>query len=190
MKKGLFAISLLLILSACTKDRLFTPAGSVDNPDPDNPNPVSLLPLKVNEVMASNELTLINPVTGIADDWIEIYNPNDVAVDLAGYFITDDVTKPKKVPAIPSGNPITIIPAKGYKLIWVIGSGNTPAGPLQVAFGLSTNGEYVGLYKPDETLQDSLTYPLITKDVSYGRLPDGGSNLQLFTIATPGASNN
>ena len=49
----------------------------------------------INEVSSSN-VTGIQNSNGDYDDWIEIYNPNGSAVDLAGYGLSDDPAFPYK----------------------------------------------------------------------------------------------
>ncbi|MBL0103539.1 MAG: lamin tail domain-containing protein [Bacteroidetes bacterium] len=49
----------------------------------------------LNEVCSSN-VTGIQNSNGDYDDWIEIYNPNGSAIDLAGYGLSDDPVFPYK----------------------------------------------------------------------------------------------
>ena len=55
---------------------------------------------------------------GEFDDWIELYNGADVAIDVGGMYLTDDVSAPTKW-RIPLGDPAqTTIAPRGYLLIW------------------------------------------------------------------------
>ncbi|MDP2236235.1 MAG: lamin tail domain-containing protein [Bacteroidales bacterium] len=114
-------------------------------------------------------------------DWIEIYNDSDVAVNLTGYKIYDSGgqsgTKPKK--EFPAG---TIIPSKGFFVI--VTDDNEPSG-----FGLSSGGEEVWLENADGILIDNIVFPAMSITQSYGRYPDGSTNLQLLETLTPGAAN-
>ena len=142
-------------------------------------------PLCVNEFLASNHT--YPDEFGENDDFIEVYNRTDHAIDLAGYGVTDDLTQHTKY-VIPSGSPaVTTIPPKGFLLIWC--DGQPEQGPLHTGFKLSASGEQIGLYEPSGDALDELTFGAQTDDVSYGRVPDGGSTWQYFTTATPGASN-
>src|SRR5256885_16922967 len=47
--------------------------------------------LLINEFMASNAKTLADE-DGDFSDWIELYNPGPAAVDLDGWFLTDDAS--------------------------------------------------------------------------------------------------
>src|SRR5438105_14317680 len=42
----------------------------------------------INEFMASNKKTLLDE-DGASSDWLELYNPGTVAVNLQGWFLTD-----------------------------------------------------------------------------------------------------
>ena len=48
------------------------------------------VPLVINEVMASNDITIADPQDEY-DDWIEIYNYGDTAFDIGGMYLTDDL---------------------------------------------------------------------------------------------------
>ncbi|NIP93008.1 MAG: lamin tail domain-containing protein, partial [Akkermansiaceae bacterium] len=56
--------------------------------------------LVISELMASNQDTL-DDEDGDSEDWIEIFNQSGTAVNLDGWFLTDDDTNLRKWP-IPS----------------------------------------------------------------------------------------
>ena len=75
-------------------------------------------------------------------DWIEIYNPSSLPIDISGYKIYDvggqGGTKPKK--GFPAG---TVVPAKGF---YVIVTDTNTSASITDGFGLSgTSGETVWL---------------------------------------------
>jgi hypothetical protein len=140
----------------------------------------------------ANAQVVINEIQsrGVAGnlDWIEIYNPGDVAVNLGGYTIYDNgaggatPTKPKK--AFPAS---ATIPAKGFYVI-ITDTADFTGDPS--GFGLSSSGEKVWLH---DTLRgmivDTVTFgATATAAQSYGRSPDGGAWQVLNTI-TRGATN-
>lgn len=181
------ALSLLFVL-ACTKDRII-PSTQANPNNPNNPNVpvIGDTILKINEFMASNGATIQSPDTAVFPDWIEIYNPTDFAIDVGGYFVTDDslnLTKRR----IPTGSSATVIPSKSFKLIWCINTAYL--GPLYVDLGLSSAGEFVGLVKPDTTLMDFYRFGPQTQDVSEGRIPNGSGAWTVLPTPSPGASNN
>jgi len=141
----------------------------------------------INELMASNA-TYQTDEFGEYDDWIEIYNPTAQPVDLALYHITDNPNNLTKY-QFPTGQPEkTTIPANGFLIVWA--DNQSTQGALHTNFALSASGEYVGLVMPNgTTIIDSVTFPGIASDVSYGRSNDCGSGWIVFGKPTLGASN-
>jgi hypothetical protein len=120
----------------------------------------------INELVASNK-TGAKDENNQFEDWIELYNKSDVVVDLSGYFVTDDITKPKKW-TIPTG---TKISGKGYLTLWADEDGTQ--GALHTNFKLSADGEFVYLYTPQEQLADSVSFGIQQNDVAFARNPNG-----------------
>ena len=140
----------------------------------------------INEFLAGSD-SCCDDGTGEIEDFIELFNPGTTAVDIGGWYATDDVSEPTKH-QIPSDSLNTIIPAGGYLILWA--SSEPDRGSLHVDFKLSKGGEYIGLVLSDGvTLVDSLTFGSQTDDISYGRVPDGGSLWSDITTPSPGTSN-
>jgi hypothetical protein len=144
----------------------------------------------INEVLALNE-TGITDEFGEYEDWIELYNPNDFAVDVGGYYLTDDLNINKKY-HIPATNPdITMIPAKGFLVF--LADNQTEQGILHTNFKLTSDGEEVGLsrtFGPAVHFIDTLTFPPLEANTSYGCTTDGAATFTTFETPTPGAANN
>jgi hypothetical protein len=148
-------------------------------------NDTEIPELFINEVLAKN-INSYADENAEYDDWIEIYNPNLFAVDLADYMMKDGVD----TYTFPQGSEATVIAPSNFIVIWA--DGQSGQGPLHTNFKLSSTGEFVGLYAPDGTTEiDAVTYPEILDDTSYGRETDGGSNWVVFdqSDVTPNASN-
>ncbi|MEM9022872.1 MAG: lamin tail domain-containing protein, partial [Bacteroidota bacterium] len=143
--------------------------------------------LFINELMPNNVVTVADG-SGDFDDWIELYNPNGAAVDIANYTISDDPSNPAKF-RFDGCDPATEIPASDFTLVWA--DNETSEGALHVNFELDeVNGGWVGLWGPDGQLIDSLSYPALGADDSYGRETDGASSFVIFSInPTPDAPN-
>jgi len=142
--------------------------------------------LFINELMASNVYT-IQDEHGEYDDWIEIFNPRNDTLDIAGYYVTDDLNQPHKH-QISSGSSMTKIPPGGFLLLWA--DGQPEQGPLHLSFKLSATGEAFGIFPPDSYIPfDTVTFGAQTADISYGRYPDGHDHWVYFNHPTPGASN-
>jgi hypothetical protein len=142
--------------------------------------------LKINEFMASNSNTIADE-NGNFEDWIEIYNPNNFEVDLAGYFISDATDNPQKY-RIPETSEEAKIPANGFLLIWA--DSKSHLGHLHTNFKLSASGDDILLSDANGNLIDSYTFGSQTTDISEGRATDGADNWVFFNVPTPGASNN
>ncbi len=122
----------------------------------------------ISEFLASNDDGLLDD-NGNSSDWIEIYNAGDASVDLAGYTLTDDPSDVDKW-AFPS-----VILAPKQHLVVFAGTDTAPGtgADLYTGFGLSSAGEYVGLYNPTGGLESEFDaggteYPPQFEDLSYG----------------------
>jgi hypothetical protein len=145
--------------------------------------------LAINELMASNSSDggFTDP-QGDYDDWFEIYNFGDAAIDIGGMYLTDDLSESTKW-QIPNNSPTnTTVSAHGYLLIWA--DNNINDGPLHVGFSLSKDGEQIGLFASNGiTIIDSIVYGEQVTNISYGRYPDAGDDLHFFTSPSPAAAN-
>ena len=152
------------------------PPGETDPPEVPDELPVVL----VNELMADNA-SAVQDEDGAHPDWIELYNAGTEAVDLAGYALSDDWTE-KDLAPFHQG---TTIEPSGYLLLWADDSDE----PGHLPFKLDEDGEGVGLFAPDGTPLDWVTYPAQAQDFAWTRIPDGVANWQRVPHGTPGASN-
>ena len=159
---------------------LVTPGGT-NNP--------AAAPLNVfiNEWLADNAVTLVDPADSQFEDWFELFNPGDQSVDLSGYYLTDTLTNTTKW-LIPSG---TLIPAHGYLLVWADGEPgqNVPGGDLHADFSLSKGGEAIGLYGAGGVLVDAVTFGAQTTGVTEGRFPDGSASISALSQPSARSAN-
>ncbi len=161
----------------------FPTAGASNNPA------VPAVNVVLNEIMAQNTATLADPADGDFDDWIELHNAGASAVDLTGYFLTDNLTN-KTLFSVPPGY---VIPANGFLLVWADGEPNqnqpTNSG-LHASFSLARGGEQIGLYSPTGEWVDGFSFGPQTNNVSLGRYPDAADNpLVFFEEPSPAAAN-
>ncbi len=139
--------------------------------------------LSINEIMADNVLTVADD-HGTPAPWIELFNPTNADISLAGYGITDDFANPTKS-VLPAGVGIA---AGGYLVLWA--DGNASAGPTHLSILLSPKGGSVGLARPDGTFINRVTYGAQATDMSASREPDGsGTWVPAEWIASPMAAN-
>jgi hypothetical protein len=139
----------------------------------------------INEWMADNKKTVLNPEGGGADDWFELYNYGSNSVSLAGLYLTDQTTNHFKF-QIPTGY---ALPAGGFLLVWADNASATTGSALHVNFKLSKAGSFLGLFQSNGALIDSVTFGSQETDISEGRYPDAGSALYLMSVPTPGSRN-
>lgn len=140
----------------------------------------------INEFMASNTASIADEF-GEFDDWIELYNPNPFAIDLAGYYISDDLSNLTKY-QIPENSDNAVIAASGWLLIWA--DNQVEQGDLHASFALSALGEDLVFTAPDGvSIIDAYTFNAQTTDISEGRATDGAPNWIFFDTPTPNASN-
>lgn len=141
--------------------------------------------LFINEFMASND-TQNTDEYGEYDDWVEIFNGGTTAVDLGGYFISDDHEIPVQISTDASDK--TVIEPGGFIILWF---DNTPEqGPLHIAYKLSSSGDAIHLYGVDGVTKiDSYIFSPQITDVSEGRESDGDKNWIFFDLPTPGQPN-
>jgi hypothetical protein len=125
----------------------------------------------INEFMASNDATVADQ-DGEYDDWIELYNNSAEAIDLSGYFLSDDPGNLLKW-ELPAG---TEIGAGGYLIVWA-DEDEDQAG-LHASFKLSASGESVVLSDPSGNIIDEVAFADQMTDISYGRYPNGTGDFQ------------
>lgn len=124
----------------------------------------------ISEFMAANARTWADE-DGDFSDWIEIYNPTAGAINLAGYFLTDDPARLDKW-AFPS---VTLEPGS-FLVVFASGKNRTdismpPHTNLHASFQLDAAGEFLALVNPDGvTFATAFTpaYPPQKEDVSFG----------------------
>ena len=170
------------------------PGNASDTISVTNTGPSALRPVVINEWMADNTgpLGLADPADGLFQDWFELFNPNASAVNLTGFYLTDNLSQPTKW-RIPS---TTIIGGGGFLLVWADNqaSQNTgiPNSDLHAPFALNNEGEALGLFAPDGvTPQSTVVFGLQVENVSQGYHPDGDTNV-VFSMAnfSPREANN
>jgi len=143
----------------------------------------------INEFMASNSSSYADS-RGEYDDWIELYNDNNYAVELGGLFITDNIsdTSACQIPVGQNGE--TVIPAKGYIVLWADSDENQ--GPLHINMKLNANGEEIGLFQKNDAginWLDSVHFQAQTDNASLSRYGDGYGEFVFESAPTPNAKN-
>jgi hypothetical protein len=147
-----------------------------------------LAQVRINEWLASNNAAVVDPADGRFDDWFELYNLGDLPVDLAGYTVTDDLTRPARH-TIPPG---FFLQPKAALVVWADGQPEqTRAGQsLHVSFQLARSGSDIALFDNLGRRVDAVRYASQTTDIVEGRWGDGADGPFLrLAQPTPGMTN-
>ena len=119
---------------------------------------------------------------GEDDDWLELHNPTDSAIDLVGWGISDKYGE--ELPyRFPAG---AMIEAREYGIVWA--DDMPDQGPLHVPFKLSSDGETVVLVDPDDCVVATVSFPA-TDTSSWGLWPDLVGEYVHLDLPTPGGPN-
>jgi hypothetical protein len=158
-----------LLLEAC---------GSTDEP-PGQSEPLARL--FINELQPSNQDTITDEV-GEADDWIEIYNDSDTAIEMQGYSFSDSSGLTQTlVSSIP-------VQPRACKLFWADDSPGQ--GPNHLGFKLSASaGDWVTLKDRLGRTVDHVSFGPATGQNTYARFPDGTGAFAWCAAPTPGIPN-
>jgi hypothetical protein len=145
-------------------------------------------PLFISEFVASNSDTLLDG-DGNSSDWIEIYNPTATAINLLGWYLTDELDNLTKWRF---HSPVSV-ESEGFLVIFASGQDVDnyvdPNGYYHTNFNLGKEGEYLALVAPDgQTIvhEYSPAFPQQERDISYGLY---NNKKYYFGTATPGAKN-
>ena len=141
--------------------------------------------LLINEIMPSNTNTIID-YNGESSDWIEIFNSGTDAMNLEGYYLSDNYDKLDKWEF-----PDIEVPAGGYLLVWASGKDVIyNNGEIHTNFKIKAAGEEVILVsKNGTTIIDQSPANVLPTDISKGRKPGNELDWFVFDEATPGQAN-
>jgi len=158
--------------------------------------------LKVNEWLASG-------IVRVDHDFVELYNPDPLPVDMGGLMLTDRPLSTQQQLALHAadpGNPAKPAPWSIAPLSFVAGSqmvdgqavggyvvftadSNPGQGADHADFRLALEWGMVGLLAADGSVIDQVIYGSQRPDVSQGRTPLGAGSFAFSSIPTPGIEN-
>lgn len=137
--------------------------------------------LRLTEAMSVNASGLVDAYDSTSD-WIEIHNPTQAAIGLAGWGLSDTPGAPLAW-SFPAGSSI---PAGDHLVVFASGDASV-GGELHANFSLAGDGDSITLARPDGVIVSTLTVPSLLPDHSYGVSSSG--SLAIFSTPTPGAAN-
>ena len=122
--------------------------------------------IRISEVMTSDQLVLPDSF-GEFSDWVELYNTTDRAIDLSGWYLSDDHVDLQKwmIPEL-------VLQPGQRKIIFCSGRGVSVEGELHAEFSLSAGGESLTLTSYTGSVVDAVSFPASETHSSF--LFDGG----------------
>lgn len=139
--------------------------------------------LIINEIQSANIDCFMDPSWNYGG-WVELYNPSDRAVNIAGFWISDDASNLKKHHINQGVGPI---PAHGFRNLWF--DHHDMYCLTQIDDKLDVEGGTVYISDEQGTLIVSQEYPAAVSRCSYARKTDGGNEWGTTAFPTPAASN-
>ncbi len=135
----------------------------------------------VTELMAVNQ-GVLDDEDGDSSDWLELFNAGTSALDLDGWYLTDDpgaLTKWRL--------PDVSLPAGGFLVVFASDKDRSdPESELHTNFKLTSGGEYLALVRPDGITVEHAhdPFPPQVAGVSYGLDMDGAEEV-LVDLGAP-----
>ena len=145
--------------------------------------------LFLNEIAGNNQSGLSDSA-GVFVDWLEVYNAESNAVNLSGYFLSDDTLNLTRWKIPINNDSLLTVDSLGFKIFFA--DGETQKGASHLPFKLNSEGESVILSFLDDqelVIIDEISYSNQPNDFSTGRYPDGSESIYSFFIRTPEKSN-
>ncbi len=133
--------------------------------------------LRLNEWLGSNDII-------VPGDFVELYNPDALPVDLGGYRLSQDFRNEPTQSQFP---PLSFIAGSGF--LELTADGDAAAGADHLSFKISRIRDAIALLDPSANLVDNVIVLPGNPDVSQGRTPDGAVTTTYLALPTPGFSN-
>ena len=135
------------------------------------------------------------------DDWIELYNPSAEAINMAGYYLSDDSLNLEKwaVPSfqMPAGNHLTVFASSKNRILppealFDVTPGSLiSSGPrsLHTNFKIDGKGEKIYLFNKTSNTLETVWVNNLSAGWSLGRVTDGANTWGVFIQPTPAQPN-
>ena len=125
---------------------------------------------------------LANGASEFTTDYIELYSPDPLPLNLGGLYLTDSPYGAPQLSRVPN-----LSFMRGFGVF--LPDGEPQDGADHVNFKLSSLQGQIALFSSMSALIDCVIYGPQTTDVSQGRQPNGSETFASFTTLTPGAPN-
>ncbi len=150
------------------------------------PSFVSSIPWQgvvINEFVASTDsMGIIKDPAGEIEDWVELFNNTNAAINLTGVYLSDNTDEWQKW-QFPAG---TTIPANGYLIVWA--DKDMAQSGLHSDFKLKKTGEQLVLSNTSGSIIDTISFGEQSGNIASARRPNGTGDF-VFQTATFGFNN-
>ena len=136
----------------------------------------------INEIQVANLDQYLDPSFNFGG-WVELYNPTNNSVTLAGITVSDNKGNTMRL-----DSRFGAVPAHGFRNVWF--DHYTAWSPQMVRFKLDADGGTITFTAADGTRLASQQYPASTPRTSYARTTDGADTWGTTDQPTPEATNN
>lgn len=136
--------------------------------------------VEITEVMTGS-VTFGMDENGICHDYVEIHNLTDEAIDLSGWYLSDDEDRLSRWQF-----PKLVLPAGGYALVHCSGENRQVENHVHASFKLSTKGDRVLLTSPEGVIVSQVEIPALGADQAYSKMNGEWTALE---VPTPGGAN-
>ena len=122
----------------------------------------------ITELVSKNKASLAVPDCDGCTEWVELYNPNDAPVSLAGFTLTDDMNDVDRH----NFPDVELLPGQ-FLTVCCGREGCTVPEHVRIDIGLSAQGEELYLFDGNGYTLDRVAFPPLPEDVSWARRSDG-----------------
>jgi len=136
----------------------------------------------INELMPKNVTYKVDDTYQFSG-WAELYNNGAEDVDISLYFFSDSLPMPTKWQM----NKNVILKPGEYAVVYF--DSNEENAPLHANFKLPAKKGCLYLSDEKGSIIDKMAYDTTYRNISYGRIVDGGDKYGYFLKATPNATN-
>lgn len=146
-------------------------------------NPNNNFDIVINEALAKNTSGTKDNY-GEFEDWFELYNRSNYPLNISGFYLTNDLQLPFKW-QLSESNSFAFRPHE-YKVFFA--DKETYQGDLHTNFKLSNEGKTIALVKMVNEIPviiDSLAYPPLNDNISYGKVEGTLYDYCEYTRPTP-----
>ncbi len=138
--------------------------------------------LQINEICPSNIDQWVDPSFNYGG-WVELYNPTSTAVNITGWYLSDNKDKLQKAKVTQT----TSVLAKGFTTLWF--DHYSKWSKKTIDMKLDCDGGTLYLSDAQGNLVTSREYPEAVSRCSWARTSDGGDTWSYCANPTPGKTN-